>query len=446
MTSRLKNNHHGAVKAVMTHFEYEDGTIYYPFGTTVYALVHQPDELWNTTMTTLEKSPFNKVRFCVFPKYYSWNDTGPPYYPFEGEIGNWDVRRPNPKFWERLEKTLCRLEKAEIQADLILFHPYDKWGFSRLSREDALFYLEYTVITLGHHKNIWWSLANEYDLIDYSQEDWECFASCIHEIDSGRHLISNHNAIHFWDFSNKDTTHICLQTEDIVHATGLLRKFGKPVIIDECGYEGNLEFNWGNLSAQDMVERVWTAVARGAYCTHGETFLQGIEREILWWSHGGTLRGESWKRIGFLRGILENLSVPLSFLDRSYVSYTQEELDKIRKMPSGMRPKEFSHGQYLKGLLSATEDEASRLQELLSPHCAAFEEEVFLYYFGRRCPGSFTPILPQGREYVVSIIDTWNMTVETIPCPKTIKLPGRSYMAILICARAFQKRMENEKR
>ena len=27
---------HGMVKAVGTHFEYEDGTYYYPFGTTIY--------------------------------------------------------------------------------------------------------------------------------------------------------------------------------------------------------------------------------------------------------------------------------------------------------------------------------------------------------------------------------------------------------------------------
>ena len=37
----MKASTHGIVRAVDTHFEYEDGTIYYPFGTTVYALLYQ---------------------------------------------------------------------------------------------------------------------------------------------------------------------------------------------------------------------------------------------------------------------------------------------------------------------------------------------------------------------------------------------------------------------
>ena len=37
--------HHGLVKAVDTHFEYEDGKLFQPFGTTVYALAHQEDAL-----------------------------------------------------------------------------------------------------------------------------------------------------------------------------------------------------------------------------------------------------------------------------------------------------------------------------------------------------------------------------------------------------------------
>ena len=63
---------HGMVKAVGTHFEYEDGTYYYPFGTTIYALAHQSEELIDKTMATLRKSPFNKVRMCVFPKHYQY--------------------------------------------------------------------------------------------------------------------------------------------------------------------------------------------------------------------------------------------------------------------------------------------------------------------------------------------------------------------------------------
>jgi hypothetical protein len=39
-----------------------------PRKTTCYAWIHQPEELQRQTLETLAASPFNKIRFCVFPK------------------------------------------------------------------------------------------------------------------------------------------------------------------------------------------------------------------------------------------------------------------------------------------------------------------------------------------------------------------------------------------
>lgn len=36
-----------------------------------------------------------------------------------------------------------------------------------------------------------------------------------------------------------------------------MKRYGKPVIYDEMGYEGNLQQNWGNLSAFEVVNRFW---------------------------------------------------------------------------------------------------------------------------------------------------------------------------------------------
>lgn len=74
---------HGKVTAEGTHFRYEDGTPYYPFGTTVYALMHQEDALVAETFGSLKSAPFNKIRFCVFPKHYDYNHNEPPVYAFE---------------------------------------------------------------------------------------------------------------------------------------------------------------------------------------------------------------------------------------------------------------------------------------------------------------------------------------------------------------------------
>ena len=43
-------------------------------------------------------------------------------------------------------------------------------------------------------------------------------------------------------------------------------------------------------------------VCRGGYPGHGETYMSGDD--VLWWSHGGRLKGESWKRFKFLHKIM----------------------------------------------------------------------------------------------------------------------------------------------
>jgi hypothetical protein len=66
MTIQSQIERKGMVRAVETYFEYSDGTPYYPFGTTVYALLYQPEVCVKETLDSLKKSPFNKVRFCIF--------------------------------------------------------------------------------------------------------------------------------------------------------------------------------------------------------------------------------------------------------------------------------------------------------------------------------------------------------------------------------------------
>ena len=42
---------------------------------------------------------------------------------------------------------------------------------------------------------------------------------------------------------------------------------------------------------------------RGGYAGHGETYPH--PEDLIWWAKGGKLHGEAWKRIGFLRDLLE---------------------------------------------------------------------------------------------------------------------------------------------
>ena len=114
-------NNHGCVKVHNKyHFQYSDGTPYYPVGTTCYVWNLQSDDLIAQTLETLRNSPFNKIRFCVFPKSYCYNSREPRSYPYEGtpvdgsaitednvwgygpdsKGNNWDFERFNPKHFQ----------------------------------------------------------------------------------------------------------------------------------------------------------------------------------------------------------------------------------------------------------------------------------------------------------------------------------------------------------
>ena len=410
-------NRHGMVRPYKTHFRYADGTWFYPFGTTVYAFSHQEDERVSETFETLEKAPFNKIRMCVFPKHYDYNHNEPPYYAFH---------KPCMAFWDRLESHIRKLDEMGIQCDLILFHPYDNWGFSKLSREEALVYLDYVTRRLGAFPNVWWSLANEYDLMDYEMKDWECFAQFLHDHDGWGHLLSNHQIVRPWDFANPNTTHICHQTSELDFLSEQIRTFQKPLMVDECCYEGNIPWDWGNISGFELVHRFWTVCMQGGYCTHGETYLN--EEEVLWWSKGGKLVGESPARIGFLREILESLPGPLTFSGRDV---TEESFEQMKKAI----PEEARQEPFVKLMLKLPWEEARGMANAGREMAGNCGDGVYMKYYGRHRKSSGTFALPKENRYDVEVIDVWEMTrtkvLEQVNGEVQVPLPGKEGIAVL---------------
>lgn len=118
-------------------FAYDDGTPYVPVGTTSYAWLHQPqgEVLENVTLESLRKSPFNKLRMTIFPKYYPYTHDEPRWYPFQGKGGcswspggncSWDFSRFDPSFWQHVEERVGQMRDMGVVAEIILFHPYGK--------------------------------------------------------------------------------------------------------------------------------------------------------------------------------------------------------------------------------------------------------------------------------------------------------------------------------
>ncbi|HOK94969.1 MAG TPA: DUF5605 domain-containing protein [Anaerohalosphaeraceae bacterium] len=407
-------NNHGPVRVANTfHFAYADGTPYRPFGTTCYAWTHQTEALEEQTLQTLAAAPFNKLRMCVFPKRYEWNQNEPRYYPFEGTPPDrWDFSRFNPEFFRHLEQRIGQLRDLGIEADVILFHPYDKghWGFDRMPAEADDRYLRYVVARLAAYRNIWWSMANEYDFMTEKRpSDWDRFFQIVQSKDPYQHLRSIHNGTLLYSHCKPWVTHVSIQNGAAVADFGraeLYRDvYNKPIVFDEVKYEGNIPNRWGRLTAEEMVLRFWMGLIAGTYVGHGETILD--PNDVLWWSKGGVLKGQSPPRLAFLRTIVQ---------DGPADGF--EPIDKWQDYPfAGKR------GEY------------------------------YLGYFGRQRP-TVWPFelhkagLAEGMRFRVEVIDTWNMTITPVDgvftvCKKdnyyfadtqarSVALPGRPYMAVRI--------------
>ncbi len=301
-------NNHGPVSVHnQFHFAYADGTPYWSFGTTCYAWVHQGDELEEQTLQTLAEKPFNKMRMCVFPKHYPFNRNEPVYYPFErDEGGSNDLTRFSPEFFHHFEQRLEQLLELEIEADIILWHPYDRWGYAKMDADTDYRYLRYLIARFAAYRHIWWSLANEYDfMLNYKPvERWDKFFDILQNEDPYQHLRSIHNGDPNanYDHTKPEITHVSIQNWDVKRVKEWRNRYGKPIVNDELEYEGNIPFYWGNISAEEEVHRFWIMTANGGYAGHGETYMH--PEDILWWSKGGVLHGDSWRGIAFLREIM----------------------------------------------------------------------------------------------------------------------------------------------
>lgn len=410
---------------------YADGTPYHSVGTTCYAWTHQSEKLQQQTLETLEKSCFNKLRFCVFPKYYAYNETEPQRYPYQRggrggqdsekagrkiilsipmkkepeDITDFDCYAFDPVYFRHLDQRVRQLMEMGIEADIILFHPYDKWGFSTMKRECNELYLGYMTARYGAYRNVWWSMANEYDLMpQITEEEWDAYGRLVRARDVYGHLCSIHNCIAFYDYTKDWITHCSMQRTDTYKHVELtdqfLQKYQKPVVWDEIVYEGNIDQSWGNISGQELVRRFWEATLRGGCAGHGETFVH--PEDILWWAHGGVLHGESEPRIAFLKKIWDETP-------GGYLKAVGGALDEVAAIPA------YAEKTVTWGYATWTDYE--------------------LHYYGFNRPAFRRFEFPENEKFHMEVIDTWNMTIEDAGVHSgttEVKLPAREWMAVRI--------------
>jgi hypothetical protein len=227
--------------------------------------------------------------------------------------------------------------------------------------------------------------------------------------DPYHHLLSIHNGKRLFNQTLPWITHASIQNgsavEDFGRAILYRDVYRKPIVFDEVKYEGNLPQRWGNLSAEELVLGFWEGTIAGTYVGHGETYLDA--NDVIWWSKGGLLHGQSPPRLAFLRRILEE--GPPEGL---------EPIDKWQNYPFAGKPGEY-----------------------------------YLGYFGRQTPADWPfelhkKELSDGMKFTVEVIDTWNMTIAPVEGvfevkkkdgyifadkdDRSVPLPGRPYMALRI--------------
>ena len=182
--------------------------------------------------------------------------------------------------------------------------------------------------------------------------------------------------------------------------------YHKPVVYDEVKYEGNIPQALGTICrAEELVFRFWNATVAGTYVGHGETYQS--PDEVLWWSKGGVLKGQSPARLAFLKKVLDDAP------------------------PEGIDP----------------------IDKWQDPRIGGKAGKYYLIYFGKERSTNWVFNLPRknladGSTFQVEILDTWNMTVSPVDGSFTAKkdgdyafkdvngrsvaLPGKPWMALRI--------------
>jgi len=372
-------DNHGPVRVHNTyHFAYADGTPFKQIGTTIYNWLDTPEAVQEETLKTLAASPFNKARMLITQQPAPYMKKYPPtLWPYVGKPPHdWDLTRFNPEFFQHYEKHLGQLRDLGIEADLILFNPYGRWGFNSMTPAEDDRYVRYVVARFGAYRNVWWSMANEYDFLRTKTDaDWSRIGTLVQLCDPYNHLRSIHNGTLLFDQSQPWITHVSMQNGVAVQTPASAELYRdvwrKPVVYDEVKYEGDAKYRWADLSGPELVHRFWCGTIGGTYVGHGDYFTT-ID-EDTWTSFGGTMSGQSAPRLAFLKKIME--------------AGPADGLDPIDKWND--------------------------------PNVAGQAGEYYLTYFGHDTPTNWVFALykrgvTDGMRFKVDVIDTWNMTITPI--------------------------------
>jgi len=314
-------------------FAYRDGTPFFPMGDTCYGL-HADScitpELRTQYLSTRRSHRFNYVRMGVVHSPTHW-ESDRAFWPWGGTPKSPDLDRLNPDYFQRLDAVLAEMKAAGMNAELLLLNfyqwPFTDTGLWTAARERA--WLRYLLARYGAFTNVFlWTISNEYEThpdgayrLDLPEDvDWvKATARFLKRHDPYRHPVTVHPVISAstqgrtpadpfdppWRigefFGADDALDVLSQQtgqrgtyDDVLfcwtggdpHLVASLRadrRFGKPVLNSENGYEylrGYPDQHRQEHHTDKVRRSSWRIVCAGGYFAAG--FLGTLGHSDFW--------------------------------------------------------------------------------------------------------------------------------------------------------------------
>lgn len=311
-------------------FAYGDGSGFYGIGDTCYGLMSGISDAQRMLyLDTRAAQKFNFIRFFAsgYPHALHASLSGNEHWPFGGSLESPDYDRLNPAFFRRLEQVLAEVRSRGMYAEILVFNLYllenhhghhSDW-FATPQRRAR--WLRNLVARLHADSTVFlWTIANEYALYpdgkyryDQPEDDlWvKDMGRLIHQYDAHEHPVTVHPVFLeqmgpvFGDCPHIDV--LSHQNNGEASATwretpwpgfhdgpgtevGLAvledRRYKKPVINTENGYEWHREFPSNNshqTHSTDKCRRVaWQIFASGgaAYAAGFIGTAHGVDQDL----------------------------------------------------------------------------------------------------------------------------------------------------------------------
>ena len=254
---------------------------------------------------------FTKLRFALTADRYPDPDLK-PFLDDEGRQSD-DGRfsyRPNPQWFnQRADPVIAEGFRVDLACDLILCGPDTRESRSTLVG-DARPWLRYVAARYGAYPNVWFCLANEWDIKEpkYTPADMRSAGEALRNFLPHRSPVSTHAAPEGWNAELTgdwhDHTIIQHKLKRLPQAAdSAARNFApggnKPIVNDENAYQGKGD----GFSEADTVEGCLGTFLGGAYASTGEKYGEKLGQ--YFWGGYDPAAHSAAPRLGYLRDYVD---------------------------------------------------------------------------------------------------------------------------------------------